>query len=754
MHSSRSMIRMAAVLGLSLAGCTAAAAAKNTTEGASADQDGSQTPAQEAQQARQSFSNDNPFAQQSTLAFHAPNFDQIDNSDFLPALEVGMQRQTKAIEKIANNDAEPTFDNTIVAMEKTGQLLNRTLQVFYGLTGANTNPDLQHIQQVEAPRLAAHQDAIYLNDKLFKRVAALYDQRDSLDLDSESARLLNQYYDKFVHAGAKLSDADKDRLKSINKRLSSLSTTFTQKLLAATSDHSPIFVNKDSLAGLSEDQITGAANAAADRHLDGQWLISLQNTTQQPQLANMSNRDAREKLYSASWNRTEHGGDDDTRDTIETIAKLRAEKAKLMGYKNFAAYKLYDQMAKTPANAEDFMHKLVGPAKASAKAEAADLQQVIDDSGQDFKLRPWDWNYYASKLRQQRFDLDESQIKPYFELDNVLQKGVFYAAHKLYGLSFKERHDLPVWNPDVRVFTVYDADGSKLALFYADYFKRDNKNGGAWMSNFVGQSTLLGTKPVIYNVANFSKPPKGQPALLSYDDVVTMFHEFGHALHGMFADTKYPMLSGTATPRDFVEFPSQFNEHWAIYPDVFDHYAVNYKTGKPMPESLKKKLMKSVHFNQGYDMSELISAALLDMSWHTIPADADKKQADEFQRSALKKAGMYMPNLVPPRYRSSYFQHIWGNGYAAGYYAYLWTEMLADDGYTWFSEHGGLTRANGDRFRKMVLSKGDTEDLEKVYDDWRGHEPRIQPMLDNRGLAGHGDAAADDSQKPDGGDQG
>ncbi|RJS93614.1 M3 family metallopeptidase [Salinisphaera sp. Q1T1-3] len=741
---------LALVLGLGLAGGQGAAFAADDSASTSrsAGQSASETPAAEAARARQAFSDKNPFAQPSSLAFHAPDFDKIDNDDFMPAIEAGMAQQSAAVDKIANNDAAPTFDNTIVALEKSDPLLSRVMPVFNALTGANTNKTLQHVEQVEAPRLAAHSDAIYLDDALFQRVAALHDKADQLDLDPESARLLHEYYDKFVHAGAKLSDADKTKLRDINKRLSSLSTAFTQKLLAANSDHAPIFVNKSALAGMSDDAIAGAAAAGADRHLDDQFVLSLQNTTQQPPLAQLDDRDTRETLYSASWNRAEHGGSDDTRDTIETIAKLRAEKASLLGYDNYAAYTLYDQMAKTPAKAEGFMQRLVGPAKASAKAEAADLQKLIDQSGKSFQLRPWDWNYYAEKLRKQRFDLDESEIKPYFELNNVLENGVFYAAHELYGLRFKERHDLPVYAPSVRVFTVYDADGSKLGLFYADYYKRDNKNGGAWMSNLVGQSKLLGTQPVIYNVANIDKPPKGKPTLLSYDDVVTLFHEFGHALNGFFADTEYPMLSGTATPRDFVEFPSQINEHWAIYPKVFDHYAKNYKTGKPMPEALKKKLLASVHFNQGYDMSELISAALLDMAWHTIPADAPKKQADAFQREALQKAGMYMPNLVPPRYRSSYFQHIWGNGYAAGYYAYLWTQMLADDGFTWFTENGGLTRENGDRFRRMILSIGNTRDLQKAYDAWRGRAPQIGPMLKNRGLAGHGsdDEPSDDAQ--------
>lgn len=722
--------RLAAILGLSVASCTWAQAADSGQSAQTADK------AAQMKTDHSAFSSDNPFAKESTLPFHAPPFDKIEDSDFMPAIDEGMRRQAAEVDKIANNSAAPTFDNTIVALEKSGALLDRTTLAFFALTGANTDDTLQHVEQVEAPRMAAHQDSIYLNDKLFKRVATLYDKRDSLDLDPESQRLLGKYYDAFVHAGAKLSDADKAKLRDINKQLSSLSATFTQKLLAANKDHSPVFDDKSDLAGLTSAEIDSAAASAKDNGAKGQYRLPLQNTTQQPELAQMTNRDAREKLFDASWNRTEHGDKDDTRDTIETMAKLRAEKAKLLGYDDFAAYKLYDQMAKTPNAAIDFMHRLAKPAVARANAEADDLQAEIKADGKDFQLQPWDWNYYAEKLRKKRYDLDESEIKPYFELDNVLKNGVFYAAHKLYGLSFKERHDIPVYNPDVRVFTVLDADGSKLGLFYADYFKRENKNGGAWMSNFVNQSHLLGTKPVIYNVANFSKPPKGEPALLSYDDVITMFHEFGHALHGFFADTEYPRLSGTSTPRDFVEFPSQFNEHWAKVPEVFDHYAVNYKTGKPMPDALKAKLKKSADFNQGYAMTELISAALLDMAWHTIPADADKKDADAFQTQALKDAGVYLPNKVPPRYRSSYFQHIWGNGYAAGYYAYLWTQMLADNGFDWFENHGGLTRKNGDRFRKMILSIGDTQDLQEAYDNWLGHKPTIEPMLKSRGLAG------------------
>jgi peptidyl-dipeptidase Dcp len=461
--------------------------------------------------------------------------------------------------------------------------------------------------------------------------------------------------------------------------------------------------------------------------------LPLQYTTQQPELQDLTDRATRQALFAATWNRAEKGDANDTRKTIERLAKLRAEQAKLLGFPDFAAWKLEDQMAKTPATAIKFMQQLIPAATARARSEAKNIQALIDKQLGGFKLQPWDWNFYAEQVRKAKYDLDENQIKPYFELNNVLENGVFYAANQLYGLTFKERKDIPVYQPDVRVFEVYDKDGKPLALFYADYFKRDNKNGGAWMDNLVGQSKLLGTQPVIYNVANFTKPVAGQPALLTFDDVITMFHEFGHALHGMLADEEYPTLSGTNTARDFVEFPSQFNEHWATNPKVFAHYAINYKTGKPMPKALVEKMKKAGNFNKGYDMTELVAAAMLDMNWHTLSASTPLENADQFETTSLKKDHLDL-SYVPPRYRSSYFQHIWGNGYAAGYYAYLWTEMLADDGYQWFEQHGGLTRANGDRFRKMVLSRGNTEDLAKMYKQWRGRAPSIKAMLKDRGL--------------------
>jgi peptidyl-dipeptidase Dcp len=675
----------------------------------------------------------NPFFTASTLAFQAPPFDKIKEGDYQPAIEEGMRQHLAEIGKIADNAEPPTFENTFIPMEKSGALLKRAMMAFDTVTGANTSDALQKVQEEEAPKLAAHQDAIYLNDKLFRRVEAIYNQRDTLKLDPESLRLVEVTYRDFVHNGAKLSAADKARLKELNKEESTLSTQFTNKLLAATKAGALTVDDAARLKGLSEGDLAAAAQAAKDRKLDGKWTLPLQNTTQQPALKDLDDRATREALFKASWDRAEHGGDNDTRATIERIAQIRAEQAKLLGFPTYAAWKLEDQMAKTPERAIDFMQNLVPAATARAGREAADIQRVIDQQHGGFKLAAWDWQHYAEQVRKAKYDLDENQIKPYFELDNVLQNGVFYAANQLYGLTFKERHDIPVWQPDVRVFEVFDKDGTSMALFYCDYFKRDNKGGGAWMSNLVDESTLLGTKPVVYNVANFTKPAPGQPALLSFDDVITMFHEFGHALHGMFADTKYPSLSGANTARDFVEFPSQFNEHWATDPKVFAHYAINYKTHEPMPKALVDKIKQARHFNSGYDMTELVAAALLDMGWHTLGADAPKQDADKFEMDVLTRDKINL-SYVPPRYRSSYFQHIWGNGYAAGYYAYLWTQMLADDGFEWFKEHGGLTRANGDRFRQMVLSRGNTEDLAQMYKAWRGKDPSVEPMLIDRGL--------------------
>jgi peptidyl-dipeptidase Dcp len=684
------------------------------------------------------FGPSNPFFAPSTLPFQAPPFDKIKDEDYQPAMEAGMAEERKEIDAIANNPAPPTFENTIVAMEKSGQLLQRVQSAFFSVSAANTNPALQKVRSIEAPKLAAHQDAIHLDAKLFQRVSTIYQERASLKLNPESLRLVEHTYDQFVHAGANLSEADKTELKKLNEELATLSNAFSTKLLAATKDGAYVTTDKAALAGLSEGKVSGAAEAAKSRKVEG-FVLPLQNTTQQPDLVSLTNRNTREALFANSWNRAERGDANDTRDTIARIAQLRAQKGKLLGFSSFAAWKIEDQMAKTPEAALKFMNALVPAATAKAASEAQDIQAVIDGQRGGFKVQPSDWDFYAEQVRRAKYDLDEEQVKPYFELDNVLQNGVFYAANQLYGLTFKERKDLPVYSPGVLVFEVFNADGSSLALFYCDYFKRDNKQGGAWMNSLVGQSKLLGTKPVVSNVANFSMPAPGEPALITADDVRTMFHEFGHALHGMFANTEFPSLSGTSTARDFVEFPSQFNEHWATYPTVFQHYAKHYKTGAPMPAELLAKIKKSATFNKGYDTTELLAAAELDMMWHTLPASAPIQKPDAFENEALQQTHLSI-SYVPPRYRSSYFSHIWGSGYSAGYYAYLWTQMLDDDAYQWFEDHGGLTRANGDRFRSMVLSRGNTEDLEKMYVAWRGAQPSIEPMLKYRGLTSGGPA--------------
>jgi peptidyl-dipeptidase Dcp len=674
----------------------------------------------------------NPFASESDLPFHAPRFDRIRDSDYQPAMEAGMAEQRAEIERIAGDRAPATFANTIVAMERSGRMLDRVERTFGAVVQANTNPVLDAVQKAEAPRLAAHRDAIYLDPRLFARVRAVHAAAATLT-GPEQRELVEVIFQQFVHAGAQLSDADKARLRAMNAQLSTLETAFRQKLIAAAKAGALVVDDKAKLAGLDEAAIAAAAQAGKDRGLDGKWVLPLQNTTQQPLLADLANRDTRAALFDRSWTRAERGDANDTRGLIAEIAQLRSGKAALLGYASWADYVLADQMAKTPQTALAFMARLVPPTAAEERREAADLQAEIARGGEGFQLKPWDWSRYAERVRRARYDLDQDQVKPYFLIDTVLQQGVFYAANQLYGVTFKERRDLPVYQPDVRTFTVYDKDGSELGLMYFDYWKRDNKAGGAWMSNFVGQSTLLGTKPVVYNVANFTKPAPGQPALISFDDVTTMFHEFGHALHGLFAAQVYPTLSGTATARDWVEFPSQFNEHWALDPTVFAHYARHYRTGAAMPQPLVDKIKRAAKFNSGYALGELIAAAELDMKWHSLPASAPRQDADAFEAQALATLGLDTAD-VPPRYRSSYFQHIWGSGYAAGYYAYLWTQMLDNDAYAWFVAHGGLTHANGQRFRDMILSRGRTQDYATMFRAFYGKDPDIGPMLEDRGL--------------------
>jgi peptidyl-dipeptidase Dcp len=676
----------------------------------------------------------NPFDAPSTPPFRAPPFDRIKDEDYQPAIEAGMARQLEEMRAIADNPAAPTFENTLVAMERSGDLLDRAGGALSAVGDANTNAVLQKARAELAPQTAQHEDAIYLNEKLFARVGTIYRQRTSLNLDPESLRLVEVTYDRFVRSGANLSAADKATLRKLNAEAAALSDTFAAKLLAATKEGAYRTSDRGALAGMSEAQLTDAARAAQERQSEG-YLLPLQNTTQQPISASLSVRETRERIFRNSWDRAERGDANDTRDTIARFAQVRAQRAQLLGYPSHAAWTLENQMAKTPAGALKFMDALVPIAAAKAQAEAKEIQTLIDSQNAHIALEPWDWNFYAEQVRTAKYALNEAEVKQYFELNSVLQNGVFYAAHRLYGINIKERKDIPVYQPDVRVFEVFDADGKPMALFYCDYFARDNKNGGAWMSQFTNQSTLLGRLPVVYNIANFAKPAQGEPALISFDDVTTMFHEFGHALHGMFADTQYPSLSGTQTANDFVEFPSQLNEHWAIYPAVFAHYAKHYKTGAPMPRDLVEKLKRAKNFDEGYNLTELLAAAELDMQWHMLPAAAPLQNPDEFERQALARTHLDI-HVVPPRYRSSYFSHIWENEYSAGYYAYLWTQMLADDGYQWFEDHGGLTRENGERFRRMILSRGNTRDLEKLYVAWRGKAPAVDAMMKYRGLKG------------------
>ena len=685
------------------------------------------------------LSADNPFARPSTLPYKLPPFDRIKDADFRPAFEAGMAEQRKEIEAIDHNAAPANFENTLVAFEKSGQLLDRVSSVFFNLNASNTNPELLKISSEMAPKLAAHSDAIMLDSTLFARINAVYQKRAGLDLDRESMQLLERTYTEFVRAGANLGDADKTKLKQLNEQIASLTNQFQQNVLKVTKDHAVVVDNVAELDGLSQEQIGAAAEAAKARKLDGKWLLTLQNTTIQPVLAELQNRSLREKIYKASIGRG-IGGEFDNTAVVAKIVRLRAEKATLLGYADYASYAVADGTAGTPAAVNKMLSGLVPAAVAKAKQEAADNQKLIEEqarasNGKPFTLEPWDWAFYAEQVRKARFGFDQAEVKPYFEMNRVMQDGLFYAAHELYGLDFKERHDLPVYQADVRVFEVFNADGTPLGLFLADYFARDNKRGGAWMNSYVGQSGLLGTKPVVSNNLNISKPAPGQPALLTFDEVTTMFHEFGHALHGLFSDVNYPSLSGTAVPRDFVEFPSQYNEMWARDPKVFKHYAKHYQSGEPMPQAMLDKVIAAEKFGQGYATTEYISAALLDQAWHQM-SSAQAPPADQvmsFETAALKKFGVeYAP--VPPRYHTPFFSHSFAGGYSAGYYAYIWSEVLARDTEKWFQKHGGLQRANGDFLRAKVLSRGRTINPEILFSEFYGGAPEIGPLLEYRGL--------------------
>ena len=682
----------------------------------------------------------NPFAQPSTLAFELPPFDRIHDSDYLPAFEAGMREQLREVAAIADNPSRATFGNTIVALERSGRLLARVEGTFSRLNACNTDAQMQQIDTEMAPRLTAQQDAIHLNPALWARVDSLYRDRTDLHLDPESLQLLVRYHTEFVRAGAQLAAQDQARLRELNRQISSLTTRFKQNVLKATADGAVAVDSVAELDGLSAGQIGAAARAAAARGLSGKWLITLQNTTNQPVLAQLTQRAVRERIYNASISRALGGATDNTA-VIAQLVRLRAERAALLGYANHAAYQLADETAGTPQAVREMIRQVAPAALARARAEAAELQKLIDAQAAaagapSFALQPWDWSFYAEQVRKAHYDFDQARVAPYFELDHVLQDGVFYAAHELYGLTFKERRDLPVYHDDVRIFEVFGADGKALALFLADYFARDNKQGGAWMASYVTQSRLLHQRAVVANHLNIPKPEAGQPALLTFDEVTALFHEFGHALHGMLSEVRYPMLSGTQVPRDFVEYPSQFNEMWAREPAVVAHYARHYQSGEPMPAGLLERVIAAQNFNQGYAITEYLAAALLDQAWYQISVAAAPAAAGvpAFEAAALQASGLdYAP--VPPRYHSTYFSHIFESGYSAGYYAYLWSEVLARDTGQWFHEHGGLTRANGDYLRTHILSRGRSADPTVLFRDFYGRAPEVGPLLEYRGLA-------------------
>jgi len=696
--------------------------------------DSATTPASNSNLTNQHRAADNnPLLAISRLPYELPPFDKIRNEDYAPAFVVAIRQHDAEIRAIANNRAKPDFDNTIVALERSGQALSRVSSVFFNQIATNTNPVLEALSSKLAPELSAHQDQISLNHRLFKRIESVYQQREKLGLDAESARLLERYYVDFVRAGAKLSDADKNKLKSLNAQLATLSTKFSQNVLKETNASAVIVEHQEDLKGLSEQEIAAAAAAATAKGLQGKYLIPLVNTTGQAYLSTLENRKLRQRLFEASVNRGSHGGEFDNRSVAIELARLRAARAQLLGYPNYAAYGLEDETAKTTTAVNKMLSDLAPAAVRNAKAEAAELQKIIDTNHGDFQLAAWDWAYYTEQLRKEKYAFDDNQLRPYFELDNVLINGVFFAAHELYGISFKERKDLPVYQPSVRIFEVFDADGKSLALFIADMYARDNKRGGAWMNNYVEQSALFGKKPVIANHLNIPAPAAGEPTLLTPDEVKTAFHEFGHALHGMFSNVKYPRFSGTNVPRDFVEYPSQVNEMWATWPEVLKNYAKHYKTGAPIPQDLLDKISASKKFNQGFMSTEYIAASLLDQRWHQLTPEQMPKDAIAFENTALKEAGVdFAP--VPPRYRTTYFSHIFGGGYSAGYYAYLWSEVLDADTVEWFKENGGLSRKNGDWFRQQLLSRGGSIDPMESFRNFRGRDPKIEPLLIRRGL--------------------
>lgn len=679
---------------------------------------------------------ENPFLTKSSLPFEAPDFNVISEEHYLPAFEEGMEREISEIEVIASNPDSPTFENTLLAMEQTGELLTRVRSVFYNMASANTNDKIQEIQSEIAPRLAAHSDDILLNKMLFDRIKSLYKQRSDLGLDDASLKLLEDTHRDFIRAGAELSEQEQGRIREINERISSLTTEFQENLLEITRERAVIVDNEEELDGLSSGRISAAKEAAEERGHEGKYyLLSITNTTRQPVLSMLNNRSLRQRIWEASANRgIGEDGEIDNRPIILELAELRTERSGLLGYDNYAAYSIEPQTAQTPENVLDMLTDLIPNVISNTKQEAELITDMMRRDGITGELMPWDWEYYAEKVRKEKYDIDESEIRPYFELNRVLENGVFYTMNRLFGARFEERNDLPVYHPDVRVFNVFDEDDSQIGLFYADYFARDSKRGGAWMNSFVSQSGLLNQKPVIVNVMNITKPAAGQPALISFDNVTTMFHEMGHAVHGLFSDVEYPSQSGTSVPRDFVEFPSTFEEDWAIHPEVLENYAVHHETGEEIPRELLDKAINARDFNQGFDTQEYLGAAMLDLEWHLIQSNEIPDNVIDFENSALAKYNLDVA-AVPPRYRSPYFAHIFSGGYSANYYAYMWSEILAADAFAYMKEEGGLARENGDRFREQILSKSGSDEAMDLYKEYRGQEPDVRHLLRRRGLS-------------------
>lgn len=725
----KSLIAMAVGAALAVAACSDV----EETEQQQEEQQTQQQSETEQTATTSEFNQDNPFYAESTLPFHAPDFTKIEFADYRPALMAGIEQHSQEVKAIAESSEDPTFENTIVAMERSGALLNRVSAVFYNLAGSDSNEDFRELQTEMAPMMAGHRDDINLNPELFARVKAVYDAREDLGLEGEELRLTEDYYKGFVRAGAQLNEEEKAEIRELNKELSSLTTEFQKSLMQLVKENEIVVDSKEELAGLSDARIASLAEAAESRDMEGKYVITLANTTRQAILGELENRELRQRIFEASNNRGTGNTDTNTLPMAKRLAELRADKAALLGYDTWADYVLEQSMAKTPAAAKKLLTDIAPAVVSNVEAEKAAIQEVIDAEDEDFDVQPWDWAFYAEKVRQEQYNIDSDEVKQYFEFNRVVEDGVFFAMEELFGITFEQRDDIPVYHEDVVVYEVKDVDGESLGLFYGDWFTRDSKRGGAWMSAFVSQSGLLNNKPVILNNMNITKAPDGEPTLLSFDEVSTMFHEMGHAVHGMFSDVTYPSLAGTSVSRDYVEFPSTFQEDWTLDPKVVASYAKHHETGEQIPDELLEKVMQARNFNQGYDTLEYVASALLDLEFHTLGADDEIDNVRDFETAALERNGVNV-DAVPPRYRSAFFAHVFAGGYSAGYYAYMWSEVLAADAFEFMGNNGGLSLENGQEFRSKILSQGNSKDPMEQYIDFRGQEPTVEALLKRRGL--------------------